>query len=75
MIAMPLQYGIPTAGSMSGYVPAELARTLGRVYRGRDPFGATAFFEILEGKRRVALSVLIAPASFLQTLTIEDEED
>lgn len=58
-----------------GYVPAELAPTLGHIFRGREPFGATVFFEFLQGKRRIALSVLLAPAAFLQTLTIEDEED
>jgi hypothetical protein len=42
---------------------------------GRDPFGATTFFEFLQGSRRIALSVLVGPASFLQTLTIEDEDD
>lgn len=58
-----------------GYVPKELAPTIGRVSREREPFGATVFFEFLQGKRRMALSVLVAPAAFLQTLTIEDEED
>jgi hypothetical protein len=58
-----------------GYVPADLAPTLGHVFRGREPFGATVFFEFLEGKRRMALSVLVAPAALLQTLTIEDDEE
>jgi hypothetical protein len=58
-----------------GYVPADLAPTVGRLYRGKEPFGATVFFEFLQGKRRMALSVLLAPAAFLQTLTIEDEEE
>ena len=58
-----------------GYVPADLAPTMGRIFRSREPFGATVFFEFLQGKRRMALSVLVAPAAFLQTLTIEDEED
>jgi hypothetical protein len=58
----------------AGYVPAELAPTLAPIFRGREPYGATVFFEFLQGKRRMALSVLIAPAAFLQTLTIEDEE-
>lgn len=58
-----------------GYVPADLAPTIGRIFRGREPFGATVFFEFLQGKRRMALSVLVAPAAFLQTLTIEDEEE
>jgi HIRAN domain len=58
-----------------GYVPAELAPTIGRIFRGGQPFGATVFFEFLQGKRRMALSVLVAPAAFLQTLRIEDEED
>jgi hypothetical protein len=58
-----------------GYVPRELAPTIGRISRGREPFGATVFFEFLQGKRRMALSVLVAPAAFLQTLTIEDEDE
>jgi hypothetical protein len=57
-----------------GYVPRELAPTIGHISRGREPFGATAFFEFLQGKRRMALSVLVAPAAFLQTLTIEDDD-
>jgi hypothetical protein len=58
-----------------GYVPADLAPTIGSIFQGREPFGATVFFEFLQGKRRMALSVLVAPAAFLETLTIEDEED
>jgi HIRAN domain len=58
-----------------GYVPKELAPTVGQMYRGREQFGATTFFEFLQGSHRIALSVLVGPASFLQTLTIEDEED
>jgi hypothetical protein len=57
-----------------GYVPAELALTIGGIFRGGQPFGATVFFEFLQGKQRMALSVLVAPAAFLETLTIEDEE-
>jgi hypothetical protein len=58
-----------------GYVPKDLAPTVGQMYRGREPFGATTFFEFLQGKRRIALSVLVAPAAFLETLTIEDDEE
>jgi HIRAN domain len=58
-----------------GYVPRELAPTVGQIYRGPEPFGATTFFEYLQGKRRIALSVLVGPAAFLQTPTIEDDED
>jgi hypothetical protein len=58
-----------------GYVPKELAPTVGQMYRGREPFGATTFFEFLRGSRRIALSVLVGPASFLQTLTVEDDDE
>jgi hypothetical protein len=58
-----------------GYVPRELARLIGSLFGEREAYGATAFFEFLQGNRRKALSVLVAPAAFLQTLTIEDDED
>jgi HIRAN domain len=58
-----------------GYVPKDLAPAIGSIYRGREPFGATVLFEFLQGSRRIALSVLVAPASFLETLRIEDDED
>jgi hypothetical protein len=58
-----------------GYVPRELASLIGSHFQEREAYGATAFFEFLDGNRRKALSVLVAPAAFLQTLTIEDEED
>jgi hypothetical protein len=58
-----------------GYVPADLAPTFGHIFGGREPFGATVFFEFLQGKQRIALSVLVAPAAFLQTLIIENDEE
>jgi hypothetical protein len=58
-----------------GYVPRELSPLISSLFQERESYGATAFFEFLEGNRRKAVSVLVAPARFLQTLTIEDDED
>lgn len=58
-----------------GYVPRELSPLISSLFQEREPYGATALFEFLEGNRRKAVSVLVAPARFLQTLTIQEDED
>jgi hypothetical protein len=57
-----------------GYVPKDLAPAVGRIYRGREPIGATVSFEFLQGRRRMAVSVLVAPAASLQTPIIQDDD-
>ncbi len=58
-----------------GYVPRELAPGIGQAIRRREALSAVCNFEFLENRRRTGLSVLLAPTAFLQSLTVEDDEE
>lgn len=58
-----------------GYVPRELAPGIGQAIRGRNQFSAVCNFEFLEKRRRTGLSVLLAPTTFIQSLTVEDDNE
>lgn len=61
--------------AQAGYVPRELAPGIGQAIRRRNPFSAVCNFEFLESRRRVGLSVLLAPTAFIQSLTVEDDDE
>jgi hypothetical protein len=60
--------------AQAGYVPKELAPEVGRALRGREPLSAVCHIEFLENRRRIGSSALLAPTAFIQSLTIEDED-
>jgi hypothetical protein len=56
-----------------GFVPAELAPHIKRTLASRQAFSAVCHFEFLENDRRVGLSVLFAPTTFVESLTIDED--
>jgi len=61
--------------AQAGYVLRGLAPSIGQAIRQRNPFSAVCNFEFLENRRRVGLSVLLAPTAFIQSLTVEDDDE
>ena len=60
--------------AQAGYVPRELAPGISRALRGREPLSAMCHLEFLDDRRRVGLSILVAPTAFIQSLTVANSE-
>jgi hypothetical protein len=57
--------------AQAGYVPRALAPQVSNALRGRERFSAVCHFEFVTDRRRVGLSVLFAPTTFVQSLIVE----